>query len=65
MIAVAGAAIVFATFSSDKAGFSRSLASFEMTKTIRTGLQLALVGPSLAMSHASRSTASGTGSSRQ
>ena len=45
MIAVTGAAIVWATLPASSAGFSRSLASRLLTNTIRAGQQLPDVGP--------------------
>src|SRR5690242_5153744 len=61
MIAVAGAAIVFARLPSERAGFSRSFASGDLTKRMRAGLQLALVGGIFASSQTARSTVSLTG----
>ena len=64
-MAVTGAAMVLSTLPGASAGRSRSFASAERMNTIRIGETLALVGPILARSTASRSKASGTGRSSQ
>src|SRR5258708_37776513 len=58
MIAVTGACIVFARLLSRSIGSNRALASADLTKRRRIGLQLALVGGILASSHTAWSSAS-------
>src|SRR5208283_4775434 len=63
-MATTGAAMVFSTLPGDRAGRSRSLASLERRKRTRNGCWFAAVGPILASSSASTSSASGTGRAR-
>ena len=60
MIAVTGAAIVFARLPSASAGSSFAFASALRTKTMRIGCEFADVGPMRAISKAARSISSGT-----
>src|SRR5690554_4487531 len=52
IIAVTGAAMVFSRLPGDRAGFRRSFAAADLTKVMRMGSQLALVGPITVRSHA-------------
>src|SRR5271165_975435 len=61
MMAVTGALIVLSRLPSDKNDFSRSFASFDITKTMRPGLILALVGPQRMRSYTAMSRAGLTG----
>ena len=65
MIAVAGAAIVLSTLPASRCGLRRCLAFSEVTKMMRAGEQLALVGPILRRSASAISVASDTGLSCQ
>src|SRR5690349_12042285 len=63
-MAVTGAVIAFVTLPSARAGFSRSFAAGDLTKTIRNGHMLAEVGPNFVNSYTCCNSASSTGSSR-